>query len=566
MARNAPLWQRDGRLVTRGLTKVKTWDDREVATATIVIMTPPALFDLVSRYCRFRKLDKRSGKKKSDDGNPKREGEYNSVEPPARHMEAMVKRPTLMLPILKGVVNHPYFRADWSLVETPGYDPISGVLYDPQGIEFPQVPSHPTRDDAKTALARVLHLLRTFDFVDEASRATVVAMMLTGLFRHMLPTAPLVLVDAAVRGSGKGKICSIVSLIVIGAEPAVINQGPTPEETEKRLGSLLLPGHRVIVFDNCTEEITESLVNTLTTAAQTHIRILGKTATYLVTVGSVIVFNGNNILVRGDGTRRTLKARLDPHCENPEERSFPYDPIGDVVDHRARHVVDLLTVMRAYQLAGFPDMPPPWGFDQWDVLRGALIWAGMSDACETNKAVKRDDPERGEFQAVCQTLWDYRGAFNDGEMTVAKIIAVATKRVQVKDENGMPQNNPWGEPMTEFQNPEFHQTLLAVAGDGKRIDNPALAHWLQSRADVVATVAHGDGSAQVRLVRVRRADGTLKNYGGAAMWKLELIGERGKDDADPSPAAIIAEFVAAGNDTAHSTGNNDAVEDDDVPF
>ena len=110
MTRNAPLWQRDGRLVTRGLTKVKTWDDREVANPTIAIMNPSSSYDLVSRFCVFRKLDKRMGKK-SEDGKSKK-GEYKAIEPPPRLMEALVKRPTLTLPILKAVVNHPFFRAD----------------------------------------------------------------------------------------------------------------------------------------------------------------------------------------------------------------------------------------------------------------------------------------------------------------------------------------------------------------------------------------------------------------------------------------------------------------------
>jgi putative DNA primase/helicase len=375
MTRNAPLWQRDGRVVTAGSTKVKTWDDREVATSTVFIMSPPALFDLVSRYCRFRKFDKRL--KKGKGGETEKSGDWKAVEPPARLMEALVKRPTLMLPILKGIVNHPYFRADWSLMTTPGYDPASGVLYDPQGVEFPQAPLHPTKDEAQTALARLLHLFHTFDFVDGPSKSVVMAMILTGLIRHMLPSAPVFAVDAAVRGSGKGKICSIVSILVTGSMPPVINQGPTPEETEKRLGSMLLPGHRMIVFDNCTTEVGEDLINSLTTEEQVSIRILGKTGTFKVTVGALIAFNGNNLVIRGDATRRTLKCRLDPKCEHPEEREFVYQPVKDAITRRPQLVIDALTILHAYQQAGFPHLPPAWGFDEWDAVRGALMWLGM---------------------------------------------------------------------------------------------------------------------------------------------------------------------------------------------
>jgi hypothetical protein len=211
-------------------------------------------------------------------------------------------------------------------------------------------------------------------------------------------------------------------------------------------------------------------------------------------------------------------------------------------------------VVKAYQLEGFPNMPSPWGFDQWDVLRGALIWAGMDDACKTNAAVKRNDPERVGFRAICQMLWDCRGAFHDGEMTAAKIVAVAVKRVQLKDENGGLMTNPWNEPVTEFRNPEFHQTLMEIAGDGNRIVVRTLGNWLQSKEDAVATVAHGEGSLQVRLVRVLRADGTPKTYGGVALWKLEWIGERRDVDVEDVKA----------HSTGDGDGNVDA--DDDVPF
>jgi hypothetical protein len=41
----------------------------------------------------------------------------------------------------------------------------------------------------------------------------------------------------------------------------------------------------------------------------------------------LISATGNNLVVKGDLTRRSMVGRLDPKCERPELREFAYDPI-----------------------------------------------------------------------------------------------------------------------------------------------------------------------------------------------------------------------------------------------
>jgi hypothetical protein len=71
----------------------------------------------------------------------------------------------LRFPILTAIVNCPSISADGELFDRPGYDAGTGILFDPLGVDFPRVPDFPSKQQAEKALARLLQLLDTFDFV-----------------------------------------------------------------------------------------------------------------------------------------------------------------------------------------------------------------------------------------------------------------------------------------------------------------------------------------------------------------------------------------------------------------
>ena len=85
------------------------------------------------------------------------------------------KRGIRLFPTLIGTVEAPTLRQDGSVLDRPGYDPASGILFDPGGVDFPAIPSHPTKADAERALAEWLELFAEFPFVDEADRAVAVS-------------------------------------------------------------------------------------------------------------------------------------------------------------------------------------------------------------------------------------------------------------------------------------------------------------------------------------------------------------------------------------------------------
>ena len=420
IAESALLWQRDGTMVSAGLKKYKTWNDREVSMPCILEMTVPRLFKTVARYCKFRKFDGRSKKLK-----------LVPAEPP-RGLLASFLESELQLPIIKGVVDHPFLCADWSLVTTPGYDRQSGMFYHDHGaLSFPKVPSNPSKDDARTALARLLHLFHTFepDFDSEASRSVVIVMLLTALCRHMFDAAPIFAADATMAGSGKGLVIKTIAAVVIGQSPPLINQGHTPEETEKRLGAMLTGALRMIVFDNCLHDISDALLCSLATEERVNISILGKTGTFTVSLGSVLIYNGNNVTFRGETVSRVLKMRLDPKVRRSGQSPLQLRS-GEqyALTIAPRWWSTPLPYCRPISTPDFHRCRPAQahrGSRTGTSCAARWFWLGMADPYETTLAIKADDPDKQQFRTVLQHLFF---AIWNSEVTVKEVIERACKR------------------------------------------------------------------------------------------------------------------------------------------
>jgi putative DNA primase/helicase len=59
----------------------------------------------------------------------------------------------VLLPVLSGVINAPTLRADGSMLSKPGYDSATGLLFAPNGSEFPDIPDRPSHAEAKDKLS-----------------------------------------------------------------------------------------------------------------------------------------------------------------------------------------------------------------------------------------------------------------------------------------------------------------------------------------------------------------------------------------------------------------------------
>ena len=321
----------------------------------------------------------------------------------ARDYAAMIDE--CRLRVLRGVVETPTLRADNSVLETPGYDRQSGLLFDPGGVTFPSVPEHPTKTDAEAALKIIDEIIKGFPFDGNPnglakcpSRSVALSMIITALACRTLSAVPLHLGDAPVAGNGKTLLVDCAAIVATGKELAKMAQGRDEAEDEKRLVGALLRGDGLLLVDNIEQPIGGDFLCSVITESVVQVRPLGQTGQVDVPTNLLICATGNNIKVRGDMTRRCVKCRIDAGKERPEERDFRGDLRAYVRKHRAELVVAGLTILRAFAVAPdrqdvIDDLAPYGSFTEWsDRVRGALVWLGEHDPCETRELIRDDDP------------------------------------------------------------------------------------------------------------------------------------------------------------------------------
>lgn len=382
------------------------------------------------------------------------------------------------VPLLTGVATCPILCPDGRIIEQSGYDAETGIYYDPQGIEFPAVPSNPSRDQALAALRLHRELVKDFPFVDEVSRAVAVAQTLTLLARHCFPHAPLFAGSATSAGSGKTLLQNLASIIATGSEASLLDFSPDPEEFKKLLGAVLPEASPVLLLDNIESGV--ALQGTVLCKAITedtiNLRILGQSRTVDADTTHLTFFaNGNNLALHGDITRRALRWELDPKCENPELRELDESAtLAQVKRRRPELVAAGLTVLRYYLQAGSPDPVALIGsFEPWcRLIPSALRHLGMEDATASLRQLRRGDPGRSELAAV---LVEWRRQFGDIPAGSTEAIARAGERT-----SSAPDADP--------AHPLFRDLLLSIAQDGRsdRISKLRLSKWLSShRGEVV---------------------------------------------------------------------------------
>jgi hypothetical protein len=453
-------------------------------------LVPVRLHHMIERFTRcieFRKFNKK-------------ERQWVPVDCPEAVAKTYLERVGLWrLPKLTALTSCPLLLRDGRIVERPGFDAQSGILFDPQGMPFSPVPSRPGRDDALLALEDIKALFREFPFVDGRARSVLLSALLTSVSRLAYDFAPLHGFDAPVAGSGKSKLVNCCSILINGHECPVISQGDDETEFEKRLGAELLEGSRMISIDNCELPLGGPLLCQAATQPFVKVRVLGFSKSVLIVNSAMLFATGNNLKLYGDALRRGLIGRLDAGEERPELRIFEQeDPERVLKRERGRYAVNLLTMLRAYIIAGRPIRQQPLGgFEGWsNLVRNSLLWLGEEDPVETIESARTEDPQRQQLEAVV-TQWC--AVLGDRSVTTRTVIEEACGfRLDPTPSNPNHIN---------YFHQEFRNALLDVAGDRGRVSSERLGKWI--------------GANKHKVVDKHRLAPDTPSRGNAR-WKLEL--------------------------------------------
>jgi hypothetical protein len=271
----------------------------------------------------------------------------------------------------------------------------------------------------------LLDLVRDFPIGDPAGRSVFLSFLLSALARHLFDGGvPLHLVDANVRGSGKGLILDVVGVIVLGGPVPVQQYTPDPAELRKVITSGVRAGKTILHLDNLPsgEPFGNAALDSALTCSVWEDRLLGQNLTVAYPHEIVWAASGNNVTIKADAMRRIVRIRLESPRATPEDRAdFAYpDLLGHVRANRGKYVAAALTIVAAYLRAGRPavSLPAVGSFTGWtQIVRSALVWAGQPDPWATNLAAREElDTEQGELGALI-AAWSELDPKGDGLTT-----------------------------------------------------------------------------------------------------------------------------------------------------
>lgn len=325
------------------------------------------------------------------------------------HTAARSRTEVPNLRLLAGVTHTPIVRADGSVMNSPGYDASTRLLYLPTGgLVVPDLPSPLTRADIDAAVSYLSAIVAEFPFVTENHRANWFGALFTPFMRVMLPPPyPAFVIDAPSPGSGKSYLSSILRTVHGG----VIRVGWPNDDGEFGKGVLgILTGTTapVVTFDNVRGKIRSARFEGLLTSATFSDRLLGQSREASAPNDRLWTITANNAEIGGDLARRCYWITIDPKMPRPHERTgFSLDLRTWPKANRGEIIRAVLTIVRGWVLAGMPkaDQKRSDDYATWDAtMEGLLNWAGFPGQFgyqDVERQESDDDHEWSVFVTAC---------------------------------------------------------------------------------------------------------------------------------------------------------------------
>ena len=370
------------------------------ATDRAEALTATSLKGILDRNADFVKVTSKQGA----DGEPVRE--ETPTRPPNDLAPDILALDALPFPQLDAIAAAPVALPGRTLLLSDGFDAEHGILLRLKGLEHLRADIPPDE-----AIALLIDVFGDFPFAEPAAGfAHVLAMTLQAFVRPIIqgPT-PLYLIDAPARGTGKGLLSEVISLITLGYPAPVMSQPRDGDELEKRITTVLLEGRQLVFLDNVTQLKSPHLAAAIT-AEIWQGRVLGKSELVSVPNRAVWLATGNNVEISDEFARRIIPIRLDAGVERPEDRrGFRHKNLPEYVRaHRSELVSACLSLVQAWIDAGMPNGKTTLGrFESWaGIIGGILDVSVVSGFLSGRERLYNDaDNETKEWAALCEAWW-----------------------------------------------------------------------------------------------------------------------------------------------------------------
>ena len=323
------------------------------------------------------------------------------TDPPMSIVRDLITLGEWAFPPLSGITETPAIRPDGSILETPGYDPLTELYYAPlPSLRLPPIPEEPTEQHITQSLDLLKEIICNFPFDDEASHANTLAAIMTPVLRNLIPgLVPMVLFDKPQAGTGASLLADVITAIATGRTGSMINPPKDDDEFRKMITSLMMVGTNIITIDNIEKKLFSVSLSKALTDTTWKDRILGKSETPSFPNRTIWIGTGNNIRLGGDLPRRCYRVRLNAKEARPWQRTGFKHPhlIQWVLEERGRIIAAILTMAQAWIQEGKPlsnSIPVLGGYETWvETISSILTLAGEDKFLSTMEEVYEDSDE-----------------------------------------------------------------------------------------------------------------------------------------------------------------------------
>ena len=321
-----------------------------------------------------------------------------------------------VLPVLNRIATAPTFTPDGRLLEQPGFDVPSGILYiPPDGFKIPTVQESPTDEEVARARDLALEVFHDFPFVGEADRAAAVAALISGFARGLVAgNVPLIMFNKPTPRTGASLLTDVIGHIVLGHHMPKSTEAGSEEEWRKRITSILLETPPYVVLDNLRHRLDSGALSGVLTDGLWHDRILGVSKMVTLPARCMWLATANNPKVSTEMAGRIVSCRMDAKVERPGKRTgFLHDPLLDwVADRRADLIWAVCTMIRRWLSAGRPSGSEVLGgYESWcRVIGGVLKVAGIRGLLTNQEEFySRADDEGRNIRPFLMAWWQRFG-------------------------------------------------------------------------------------------------------------------------------------------------------------
>ena len=231
--------------------------------------------------------------------------------------------------------------------------------------------------------------------------------------RPSLPLSPAAVFRAPAisgAGTGKGLLARAISVVAFGQQPhaAALGDG---NEFDKGLTAELLRGDPTILIDNLNRRVLRSpVLCTALSERPAMLRVLGASEMRPTNSTAFIAITGNALTIAEDLVRRVITIDVDAKCENPEQRKFAGNFLGDISCQRGELLAAALCIWRfgRQNAATLTRGQPLGGFEPWSQwVRDPLLTLGCQDPIARMSDLKSSDPDRVRTVEIFQSWWEH---------------------------------------------------------------------------------------------------------------------------------------------------------------